>query len=143
MWECVDLFRAGGGALGSRRVTGHRHRRAGLLRLGRRQHPPPAVLDRPLRGRHVHPAALHRLDYGGRYFYAPQSFADEHGRRIMFGWLQEGRTDDAMVEAGWSGVMCLPRVATLDAEGSWLSHLCRKWSRSAATTSGSAPGLLA
>ena len=35
----------------------------------------------------------------------------------MFGWLQEGRTDGAMVEAGWSGVMSLPRVATLDAEG--------------------------
>jgi beta-fructofuranosidase len=35
----------------------------------------------------------------------------------MFGWLQEGRTDAAMVEAGWSGVMSLPRVATLDATG--------------------------
>ena len=35
----------------------------------------------------------------------------------MFGWLQEGRTDDAMVEAGWSGVMSLPRVATLDDRG--------------------------
>ncbi len=41
-------------------------------------------------GRHLRPTALHRLDYGGRYFYAPQSTRDEHGRRIMFGWLQEG-----------------------------------------------------
>ena len=58
------------------------------------------------------PPALHRLDYGGRFFYAPQSFQDESGRRIMFGWLQEGRSDAAMVEAGWSGVMSLPRVVT-------------------------------
>ncbi len=63
------------------------------------------------------PRELHRLDYGGRYFYAPQSFADESGRRVMFGWLQEGRTEAAMVEAGWSGVMSLPRVATLDPDG--------------------------
>ena len=63
------------------------------------------------------PAGLHRLDYGGRFFYAPQSFLDESGRRIMFGWLQEGRSDAAMVEAGWSGVMSLPRVATLADDG--------------------------
>ena len=63
------------------------------------------------------PRDLHRLDYGGRYFYAPQSIADEPGRRIMFGWLQEGRTRRGQAEAGWSGVMSLPRVVTLDADG--------------------------
>jgi beta-fructofuranosidase len=35
----------------------------------------------------------------------------------MFGWLQEGREEAAMVEAGWSGVMSLPRVATLGVDG--------------------------
>lgn len=64
------------------------------------------------------PAALHRLDLGGRYFYAPQSMRDESGRRLMFGWLQEGRPDSAAVAAGWSGVMSLPRVLTLAADGS-------------------------
>ena len=63
------------------------------------------------------PADLHRLDYGGRYFYAPQSFRDDSGRRVVFGWLQEGRSDEAMVAAGWSGVMSLPRVVTLGADG--------------------------
>jgi beta-fructofuranosidase len=63
------------------------------------------------------PAALHRLDYGGRFFYAPQSFQDEAGRRVMFGWMQEGRSDAAMVEAGWSGVMSLPRIVTAAEDG--------------------------
>ena len=35
----------------------------------------------------------------------------------MFGWMQEGRSDAAMVEAGWSGVMSLPRVTTLANDG--------------------------
>lgn len=35
----------------------------------------------------------------------------------MFGWLQEGRTEAATVEAGWSGGMSLPRIATMDANG--------------------------
>lgn len=58
-------------------------------------------------------AAWHRLDIGGRYFYAPQSMTDATGRRVVFGWLQEGRGAAASVAAGWSGAMSLPRVATL------------------------------
>ncbi|MFI6231161.1 glycoside hydrolase family 32 protein [Micromonospora echinospora] len=61
------------------------------------------------------PPAL--LDYGKRYFYAPQTMRDDRGRRIMFGWIQEGRSDAAVVEAGWSGVMSLPRQVSLDAAG--------------------------
>jgi beta-fructofuranosidase len=111
MWECVDLFRLGEseGADGSdilvfsawdEGITHHP-----LYWTGRYQ------------GDAYTPAAVHRLDYGGRYFYAPQSTRDEHGRRIMFGWLQEGRTDDANTQAGWCGVMSLPRIVTLGADG--------------------------
>jgi beta-fructofuranosidase len=70
------------------------------------------------RGDRFEPKALHRLDLGGRFFYAPQSMKDEAGRRIMFGWMQEGRTDAATVAAGWSGVMSLPRVVSARADGS-------------------------
>lgn len=116
MWECVDLFRAGGGSLGTAAEEGapdvlvfsawdDGDTRHSLYWTGR------------YAGDSFEPAALHRLDYGGRFFYAPQSFLDESGRRIMFGWLQEGRSDAAMVEAGWSGVMSLPRVATLAEDG--------------------------
>ncbi len=40
------------------------------------------------------PASLHHVDYGLRHFYAPQGFRDSSGRRIMFGWMQEGRPQD-------------------------------------------------
>ncbi len=46
-------------------------------------------------------------------FYAPQSFRDEQGRRIVFGWLREGRDDAALQAAGWAGVMSLPRILSL------------------------------
>lgn len=62
------------------------------------------------------PQHYHKLDYG-LSFYAPQTFLDESGRRIMFGWLREGRTNEAQREAGWSGVMSIPRVLTLRPDG--------------------------
>jgi beta-fructofuranosidase len=54
-------------------------------------------------------------DYGR--WYAPQSFEDQQGRRIDWGWIREGRTVEAQVAAGWSGAMALPRVLTLTPNG--------------------------
>jgi beta-fructofuranosidase len=56
------------------------------------------------------------VDDGG-YFYAPQSFTDASGRRIMFGWLWEGRDEAAQRAAGWAGVMSLPRLLEPLGEG--------------------------
>ena len=53
----------------------------------------------------------------GSSFYAPQSLPDADGRRIMFGWLREGRSLTAQVAAGWSGVMSLPRVLSIAPNG--------------------------
>jgi beta-fructofuranosidase len=117
MWECVDLFRAGGGSLGT--VPASRDAPDVLVFSawddGDTRHP--LYWTGRYSGDSFEPAGLHRLDYGGRFFYAPQSFLDQSGRRIMFGWLQEGRSNAAMVEAGWSGVMSLPRVTTLADDG--------------------------
>lgn len=117
MWECVDLFRSGQGSLGSASTDNS----PDVLVFsawddGDTRHP--LYWTGRYAGNSYVPGDLHRLDYGGRFFYAPQSFLDESGRRIMFGWLQEGRSDAAMVEAGWSGVMSLPRVTSLAADGS-------------------------
>jgi len=116
MWECVDLFRAGAGTLGAPAADNS----PDILVFsawddGETRHP--LYWTGRYAGDSFEPEALHRLDYGGRFFYAPQSFHDESGRRIMFGWMQEGRSDAAMVEAGWSGVMSLPRVTTVGADG--------------------------
>ena len=53
----------------------------------------------------------------GSYFYAPQSFTDASGRRIMFGWLFEGRDEVAQRAAGWAGVLSLPRLLVPLGEG--------------------------
>ncbi|WP_285726911.1 glycoside hydrolase family 32 protein [Psychromicrobium xiongbiense] len=115
MWECVDLFRAGSGELGSAGGPGEDVLVFSAWDEGRTHHP--LYWTGRYNGDSFEPMDLQRLDYGGRYFYAPQSFRDESGRRIMFGWLQEGRSDAAAQEAGWSGVMSLPRLTTLAADG--------------------------
>jgi beta-fructofuranosidase len=56
------------------------------------------------------PQRLMKLDYGDEYFYAPQAFLDERGRRIMLGWCREERSQNAQIQAGWAGVMSLPRL---------------------------------
>ena len=55
------------------------------------------------------------IDYGG-YYYAPQTMLDPKRRRLQFGWLWEGRSDEAQWTAGWSGVMSLPRVLSLSTD---------------------------
>jgi len=93
MWECPDLF-----------PLGDRH----VLMVS------PIPLRKTLyfvgsfREHRFVPDHQGVVDDGG-CFYAPQSFADAQGRRIMFGWLWEGRDESAQRAAGWAGVMSLPR----------------------------------
>ncbi|MBC7327497.1 glycoside hydrolase family 32 protein [bacterium] len=54
-----------------------------------------------------------KVDVCPHSFYAPQIFKDKKGRMLMFGWLREMRSFEAQKEAGWSGVMSLPRVLSL------------------------------
>jgi beta-fructofuranosidase len=63
------------------------------------------------------PQQIVKADYGDRYFYAPQTLRDALGRRIVFGWIGEGRNEQAQRERGWSGVMSLPRELTLGSDG--------------------------
>lgn len=55
------------------------------------------------------------LDLGA--FYAPKTQLDAQGRRILWGWIQEKRSEAEMKAAGWSGMMALPRVMNLDKDG--------------------------
>jgi beta-fructofuranosidase len=50
-------------------------------------------------------------------FYAPKTQLDAEGRRILWGWIPERRDEAAMKAAGWSGMMSLPRVMSLDEDG--------------------------
>jgi beta-fructofuranosidase len=49
--------------------------------------------------------------------YAPLTFRDDAGQRILFSWLDENRDREATIAAGWAGVASLPRTLSLDAQG--------------------------
>ncbi len=101
MWECPDFF-----SLGDRHV---------LL-----VSPIPLKRTLYLVGRYQDhrflPELQGEVDLGGS-LYAPQTFRDERGRRIMFGWLREDRNEAAQRAAGWAGVLTLPRVLSLTLSG--------------------------
>jgi len=61
---------------------------------------------------YFHPQRQGQVDLGDCY-YAARSMADKDGRRILWGWIREGRNEAAQRAAGWAGVMSLPRVLTL------------------------------
>lgn len=52
-----------------------------------------------------------------KFFYAALTLLDRGGRRLMWGWLKEGRSAEAQVRHGWSGVMALPRVLSVTSQG--------------------------
>lgn len=62
------------------------------------------------------PEGVRRFDTGANY-YAPATLRDERGRRLIWGWPWEGRSQEAQRAAGWAGVMSLPRVLTLRDDG--------------------------
>lgn len=54
------------------------------------------------------------IDHSGwAGFYAPNSFADNRGRRIMIGWLTENGRGDLKVP-GWQGVQSIPRELMME-----------------------------
>jgi len=48
---------------------------------------------------------------------APITWFDDRNRRIMIGWIAEGRTIEAQKQAGWAGCLTLPRILSLSADG--------------------------
>lgn len=104
MWECPDLFRLDDKHVLSISV----------------EHESQPLYTAYFVGKYANyrfePEGIYRLDYGTS-FYAPQSFLDERGRRILIGWLREERDGDAQREAGWSGAMSIPRVLEMREDG--------------------------
>jgi beta-fructofuranosidase len=99
MWECPDFF-----PLADKHALIVSTQGAVVISLG-------AYVNRYFRPEHQGKADL------GDSYYAPRSLVDEKGRRILWGWIQEGRSDAAQRAAGWAGVMSLPRVLTLGPHG--------------------------
>ncbi len=56
------------------------------------------------------------MNWPGGTCFAPESLLDDTGRRIMWAWVLDCRTEEAAQESGWSGVMTLPRALSLGAD---------------------------
>jgi len=67
------------------------------------------------RDHRFYPEPRQLIDYGQGSFYAPLLRKDAGGRVLAWGWLQEQRPVEVQLAAGWSGVMSLPRVLSLEA----------------------------
>ena len=100
MWECPEFFALDGGHVLIYSTMGKVFWESGVLDEATMQFAPKKKGE---------------LDWGA--FYAPKTQLDAQGRRILWGWIQERRDETAMKVAGWSGMMSLPRVLSLDADG--------------------------
>jgi beta-fructofuranosidase len=100
MWECPEFFPLDGGHVLIYSTLGKVFWQSG-------------VLDEATMKFKPRKTGLLDLDA----FYAPKTQRDAQGRRILWGWIPERRSEAAMREAGWSGMMSLPRVLNLDPDG--------------------------
>jgi beta-fructofuranosidase len=64
-------------------------------------------------GRRFYPERGGIVDHGPQ-FDSGRTLLDKHGRRVLFGWIEEDRAVDAYIDAGWAGAMSLPRVLDLE-----------------------------
>jgi beta-fructofuranosidase len=94
MWECPDFFPLGGKHL----LIVSTERLVKYLLGG-------------YTDRYFHAETTGGIDFGS--YYAARTMTNTGGRRILWGWLTEGRTVEAQRAAGWSGVMSLPRELSL------------------------------
>ena len=60
-----------------------------------------------------HPEYHEMMTFTDNEYFAPESYFDDKGRRILFTWVFDGRTDDQRKASGWSGTMGLPRILVL------------------------------
>lgn len=104
MWECPELL-----PLGDEHVLVVSVYDEGSLCY-------PAYFTGTYKEKKFVPRSLGIVDHGGS-FYAPQTMIDDQGRRIMWGWLREARSEEAQRAAGWSGVMSLPRLLSPRPDG--------------------------
>lgn len=101
MWECPELF-----PLGNKHVLIYSTAHKAYWQTGE--------LD--LQTMVFHPEHSGLLDEGA--FYAPKTQLDRSGNRIMWGFVPEQRPLADYKAAGWACMMSLPRLLTLDQDGS-------------------------
>ena len=113
MWECPDYFELGGKGFLSTCPQGLPHYETKWQNLNESGY-------FPVEGR----LEDSRLDEFAEWdmgfdFYAPQTFLDPQGRRILIGWLgMDNRVyGNATTELGWQHCLTIPREVTLGENG--------------------------
>lgn len=102
MWECPDFFELNG-----KHVLLYSTERKVFWTVG----------EYDTKEQLFHPQQKGELDYGPRAYYAPKSMLDKEGDRILWGWVPETRPEAEYSRAGWAGLMSLPRILTVNADG--------------------------
>ena len=100
VWECPEFFALDGKHVLICSTGGKSYWQSGVLN--------PQTMQ-------FHPEKAGILDYGS--YYAPKTQLNKSGQRILWGWIQETRPLELYKEAGWAGLMSLPRVLALDRDG--------------------------
>lgn len=98
---CPDFF-----SLGNRyMLMCISHKRGGRYYLGRYEN------------ERFHPVRHVRMNWPGGTLFATESLLDGKGRRIFWAWVLDRRDPERAAASGWSGIMSLPRVLALKANG--------------------------
>lgn len=58
-----------------------------------------------------------RMNWPGGSFFAIEQLKDANGRNIIWGWITQHTKPSHLRDYGWSGIMSLPRVVSLDETG--------------------------
>ncbi|WP_161557416.1 glycoside hydrolase family 32 protein [Acidisarcina polymorpha] len=123
MWECPDFFQ-----LGTKYILLYSTERKVYWQVGE--------FDKRELKFHAETSGL--LDHGS--YYAMKTMVDGKGRRILWGWIQETRSAEQCLAAGWAGAMSLPRLLTLTDDNKLrmeippeFSSVCREISRPPST----------
>ena len=69
------------------------------------------------RDEQFHPESHAQMSWVDNSFFAPESLADDKGRRIMWAWILDEPLFGARTKYGWSGTLSLPRVLSLGEDG--------------------------
>lgn len=78
------------------------------------------------RNQQFHPESHQRMNFPGGTCFAPETLLDDKGRRIMWAWVLDRNEPLHITDFtkpppnGWSGVMTVPRVLSLDDDGTLL-----------------------
>lgn len=113
MWECPDYFELGGKGFLSTCPQGLPHYETKWQNLNESGYFP---VDGRLEDSRLGEFAEWDMGFD---FYAPQTFLDPQGRRILIGWLgMDNRVyGNATTELGWQHCLTIPREVTLGENG--------------------------